>query len=63
MTVDWAPFEEGLTLAAGLANGNIQLISRGDDISWKTITIAGHQGGVNGISWAPYTTGMHGSIS
>ena len=54
--IAWAPWEYGLILAAGTAEGKLVIIQRHQDDSWvRTNDFTAHQSGVNGISWGPAT--------
>lgn len=54
-SICWAPWEYGLVLAAGSADGKIHIIQRKGDDSWTIVSFEGHNGGVNAISWGPST--------
>jgi len=54
-SICWAPWEYGLVLAAGSADGRIHIISRKGDDTWNIVSFEGHNGGVNAISWGPST--------
>lgn len=54
--IAWAPWEYGLILAAGTAEGRLVIFERtADDVWAKTHDFIAHQSGVNGISWGPST--------
>lgn len=54
--ISWAPWEYGLILAAGTADGRIYIFSRNQkDGSWSNFSFIGHSEGVNGVSWGPST--------
>ena len=53
--ITWSPWEYGLNLGAGAADGTIHIIQRKSDDTWTQTTYPGHDGGVNGISWGPPT--------
>jgi protein transport protein SEC13 len=53
--ITWAPWEYGLILAAGSADGKVHIISRKGDDTWIQGSFEGHDGGVNSISWGPST--------
>lgn len=53
--IQWAPWEYGLVLLAGSADGKIQYIQRKGDDTWSQVSFPGHDGGVNAISWGPPT--------
>jgi protein transport protein SEC13 len=54
-TIAWAPWEYGLVLAAGSADGRLHIIRRKGDDTWTKYVEAAHDGGVNSISWGPPT--------
>ena len=54
-SIAWAPWEYGLILAAGSADGRIHIIQRKQDDSWTKTTFEAHDGGVNAVSWGPPT--------
>ena len=54
-TITWAPWEYGLILAAGSADGKITIISIKGDDSWSHTEQFTHDGAVNSISWGPST--------
>lgn len=54
-SISWAPWEYGLILAAGSADGKIHILQRKGDDTWSSIEFAAHDGGVNAISWGPAT--------
>ena len=54
-SIAWAPWEYGLILAAGSADGRIHIIQRKQDDTWNKTTIEAHDGGVNAVSWGPST--------
>lgn len=53
-SICWAPWEYGLILGAGAADGKIWIISRKPDDSWDKMQIESGSG-VNSISWGPST--------
>lgn len=53
--ISWAPWEYGLVLAAGSADGKIHIIQRKGDDNWSVVNFGAHDGGVNSISWGPST--------
>lgn len=54
--IAWAPWEYGLILAAGTAQGRIVVFQRtAEDKLAKIYDFVAHQEGVNGISWGPST--------
>lgn len=53
--IAWAPWEYGLVLAAGAADGTLHIIQRKGDDTWSQQTMPAHDGGVNAISWGPPT--------
>jgi protein transport protein SEC13 len=53
--IAWAPWEYGLFLAAGSADGKIHIISRKPDDTWSMFSFDAHAGGVNAVSWGPST--------
>ena len=54
--IAWAPWEYGLILAAGTAEGRLVIYVRNQDDQWAKIhDFIAHQSGVNGISWGPAT--------
>jgi len=53
--ISWAPWEYGLILAAGSADGRIHIVSRKGDDTWSSISFEAHNGGVNAVSWGPST--------
>ena len=54
-TIQWAPWEYGLALAAGSADGMIHYISRSENDEWHRTLFAGHDGSISGLSWGPAT--------
>ena len=53
--VAWAPWEYGLILAAGTAEGKLFMVEHQKD-GWKEPVLFGqHHEAVNGISWGPST--------
>ena len=54
-SISWAPWEYGLVLAAGSADGKIHIIQRKGDDNWSVVSLDAHDGGVNAISWGPST--------
>lgn len=54
-SISWAPWEYGLVLGAGSADGTVHIIKRKGDDSWTKETENAHDGGVNAISWGPAT--------
>jgi len=53
--ISWAPWEYGLLLGAGSADGCVHIIQRKGDDTWTKVTYPGHDGGVNALSWGPST--------
>lgn len=53
--IAWAPWEYGLCLAAGSADGRIHILQRKQDGSWISYNFVAHNDSVNGISWGPPT--------
>lgn len=54
--IAWAPWEYGLILAAGTAEGRVFIFSRNaTDNSWPKKEFIAHLEGVNGLSWGPST--------
>lgn len=54
--IAWAPWEYGLILAAGTAEGKVYIIQPQADGEWVvTNEFVAHVTGVNGISWGPAT--------
>lgn len=54
--IAWAPWEYGLILAAGTADGRLAVIAKNLDDSWEIkADFTAHDSGVNGISWGPAT--------
>lgn len=54
--IAWAPWEYGLILAAGTADGRLVVLAKNHDDSWEIkADFAAHDSGVNGISWGPAT--------
>lgn len=54
-SISWAPWEYGLVLLAGSADGTIHYIQRKGDDTWSQATYPAHDGGVNAVSWGPPT--------
>ena len=54
-SIAWAPWEYGLILAAGSADGKVHIIQRKPDDSWTMMSFDAHDGGVNAVSWGPPT--------
>lgn len=54
-SISWAPWEYGVILGAGAADGTVHIIQRKGDDSWAQLTYPGHDGGVNALSWGPAT--------
>ena len=53
-SVQWAPWEFGLKLAAGSVDGSISVISRRADDTWEKVQrFQAHNGSVNAVVWAP----------
>jgi len=53
--IAWAPWEYGLILAAGTAEGKLFTIEHQKD-GWKdAVPFGSHAEAVNGISWGPST--------
>ena len=52
-SIAFAPWEYGLVLACGVADGKVLMISQPDGINWEIDSFDAHDGGVNGISWGP----------
>lgn len=50
--IAWAPWEYGLILAAGTADGKIEIYTKTKD-QWVGFGFLAHSDAVNGISWAP----------
>lgn len=50
--IEWAPWEFGLILAAGTAEGKIQIITK--EKEWHTFGFLAHKEAVNGVSWAAF---------
>ncbi len=54
--IAWAPWEYGLILAAGTAEGRLVIYRSTPEDEWvKTHDFTAHSSGVNGISWGPAT--------
>lgn len=54
--IAWAPFEYGLILAAGTADGKIYIFSNSKkEGQWTVSSFVGHTEGVNGVCWSPST--------
>lgn len=57
--IAWAPWEYGLILAAGTAEGRIHIFSRKnyakEGFTWENYSYVAHTEGVNGLSWGPST--------
>jgi protein transport protein SEC13 len=54
--IAWAPWEYGLILAAGTAEGRVYIFTRNAaDGQWLKFNFIAHQEGVNGLSWSPST--------
>jgi protein transport protein SEC13 len=53
--ISWAPWEYGLILAAGSADGKIHILQRKPDDTWFSFSFEAHDGGVNSVSWGPST--------
>ena len=53
--IAWAPYEYGLVLAAGTAEGKIHIVTKiKDGATWDNQEFQAHQEAVNGLSWAPF---------
>ena len=55
LTLAWAPWEYGLILVAGCADGQLIVLKHNGGISWSQQIISGHNSCINSISWAPAT--------
>jgi len=53
-TIQFAPWEYGLYLAAGVADGKVFIISHIQG-NWVESDIQAHNSGINGLSWGPST--------
>ena len=54
--IAWAPWEYGLILAAGTAEGRLVIFRNTPEDEWcKTHDFTAHSSGVNGISWGQAT--------
>ncbi len=57
--IAWAPWEYGLILAAGTAEGRIHIFSKKPNAKegqpWENYSFEAHIDGVNGICWGPST--------
>ena len=57
--ISWAPWEYGLILAAGTAEGRIHIFTKKSgskkDDPWENYSFVAHTDGVNGLSWGPST--------
>lgn len=52
----WAPWEYGLILAVGTAEGRLCVYERQKEGQWAVLkNLVAHEEGVNGISWGPAT--------
>ena len=51
----WAPWEYGLILAAGSADGKVHIVTRKNDDTWSEQVHKGHNGSVDAVSWGPAT--------
>lgn len=51
-TVDWAPWEHGLLLAAGSSDGCVTVITRVSEDRWESQKFLAHESGVTSLSWA-----------
>lgn len=54
-SIAWAPWEYGLILAAGSADGLIHIVTRKQDDTWYIESQKAHDGGVNAVNWGPPT--------
>ena len=52
-TLDWAPWEHGLILAAGSSDGCVSVLTRVAEDRWESQKFLAHESGVTSISWAP----------
>lgn len=52
-TVDWAPWEHGLILAAGSSDGCVSVLTRVSEDRWENQKFLAHESGVTALSWAP----------
>lgn len=48
----WAPWEQGLVLAAGSSDGCVSVLTRVVEDRWESQKFAAHEGGVTALSWA-----------
>jgi len=53
--IAWASWEYGLCLAAGVADGKVHVIERGQNDQWSQKSFEAHDAGINGLSWGPAT--------
>ncbi|GMH72434.1 hypothetical protein TrLO_g15557 [Triparma laevis f. longispina] len=53
-SVQWAPHEFGLHLAAGSANGTVSILTHLSDDSWEAASFLDSPLGTNAVRWAPY---------
>lgn len=51
-SVDWAPWEHGLILAAGSSDGCVSVLTRVTEDRWESQKFLAHESGVTGLSWA-----------
>ena len=51
--IQWAPWEHGLYLAAGCADGKVYVLSRSSSDEWDLKQLPAHDSGINGICWGP----------
>lgn len=54
-TLQWCPWEYGLHLAAGSADGRVHLLSRVEGDQWQQRAMNAHDGAITGLSWGPAT--------
>lgn len=53
--MQWAPFEYGLILGAGTADGKLVILTRTKDGQFQKESFNAHSDAINGLSWAPYS--------
>lgn len=53
--INWAPWEYGLCLAAGVADGKVHILERNNQDQWSQRSQEAHDAGINGLSWGPAT--------
>lgn len=51
-TVEWAPWEHGLVLAAGSSDGCVSVLTKVMEDRWESQRFLAHESGVTAVSWA-----------